>query len=466
MSFVFISHASPDKPKIKHIVDKLVASGINVWLDNPTASPLRYGAKEIAAHFHRIRAGNAYYDQIKEALRLADVVLVCLSEHFKQAGRHIFYSEATIADYEGKLVACRIDDVDPNTLPASFAAQHVADLRIDLPNLEGGTHQSSRSLRPLSELENLLDNLVSDIRSKMLTVRFDRAQRRGARDPFIPYLVDRKDQLDAVGMAVDQIKTAGGVRPFLIAGPENECVEEFRRRLDDYYIPKVCLGGGRSWHRLMVEWPGSKGALKESYKRRLAEALGIPPSSDLQTIGARLKQLGRPANVVTLMTPGSWQDNEQRRIQEWLIFWNDLEVAARGFAAVPMLCMTFPPAKPGWKDCPTGRANSAVFDNEVIWAMIKRLATPTTSQRIRALILRPSGESQLHVPPMLQPLRADHVETWLADHVDGTNQERASQIKSKLFLKAKYGLVPLRDFATGMAEIFRDAINDQTWRTR
>jgi hypothetical protein len=299
----------------------------------------------------------------------------------------------------------------------------------------------------------------------MFDGRLNRAQRRGPRDPFTPYLVNRKDQLDAIGTAFDEIKTAGGVRPFLIAGPENECVEEFRRRLNDYYIPKICLGGGRSWHRLMVEWPGST-ALKESYRRRLAEALGIAPSSDLATIGMQLKDLGRPVNVVTLMTPGSWRDNEQKRIREWLFFWNDLEAAARGFAAVPMLCITFPPANPGWKECPPGRANSAVFDNDVIWAMIKRLGTPTIGQRAIAFIAGPSSEPRLHVPPMLHPLRAEHVETWVSEYVDSLNRERASRIKSKLFEKAKEGLVPLSDFATGMADIFRDALSDSTWRMR
>jgi hypothetical protein len=460
MSFVFISHASSDKPKIKHIVDKLIASEIKVWLDDPTAPALRYGAQEIKAHFHRIHAGGPFYDQIKEALRQSDVVLVCFSEHFREPARDIFYSEAAIADYEGKLVSCRIDDVDPNTLPPRFAAQHVADLRMDLPHSDGGASRSGRRPRPQNELEGLLENLVADIRRKMLNVRFDRALCRGPRDPFIPYLIDRKDHLDAVGIAIDEIKAAGGVRPFLIAGPENECVEEFRRRLDDYYVPKVGLGGGRSWYRLMVEWPSSKTALKESYKRRLAEALGVPASSTLETIGAQLKQLGRPANVVTLMTPGSWQDNEQKRILDWLTLWNELEVAARGFAAVPMLCMTFPPANPGWKECPPGRANSAVFDNEVIWAMIRRLASPTARQRVRAFILPPSGKPRLHVPPMLHPLRVDHVDTWLAEYVDKTNHERASQIKSNLFLTAKYGLIPLRDFANSMAEVFRDAIGD------
>jgi hypothetical protein len=176
MSFVFISHANRDKPKIKHIVDKLIASGIKVWLDNPTASPLRYGAKEIEAHFHRIRAGEVWYKQIKDALRQADVVLVCFSENFGRSESRIFHNEVTIADYEGKLVACRIDDIDPSTLPVSFAAQ-VADLRIDLPNPGGETHRSGRHPRAPGELENLLENLVADIRSKMLNVRFDRAGR-------------------------------------------------------------------------------------------------------------------------------------------------------------------------------------------------------------------------------------------------------------------------------------------------
>ena len=37
MSFVLVSHASPDKKKIRHVVDALIASGEKIWLDNPMA---------------------------------------------------------------------------------------------------------------------------------------------------------------------------------------------------------------------------------------------------------------------------------------------------------------------------------------------------------------------------------------------------------------------------------------------
>src|SRR5262249_14216477 len=147
---------------------------------------------------------------------------------------------------------------------------------------------------------------------------------------------------------------------------------------------------------------------------------------------------------------------EPNRIRAWLAFWNNLQTIS-SFAAVPMLCIKFPPAVAGWKDCPPGQSDQALFANDVIWKMIRDIATRTKGRRIMAFFTGPAGDPELQVPPMLHSVREEHVEKWLADYLDRTNVERASRIKFKLFETAKYGLVPLREFATSMTDVFCNA---------
>src|SRR5689334_11797573 len=94
MSFVFLSHASADKQKIKHVVDALIGADLKVWLDNPAA--MGYSASQINAHFYHLQAGGRYRDRIDAALRAADVVLVCWSEKAKET-RDVWHSEASVA---------------------------------------------------------------------------------------------------------------------------------------------------------------------------------------------------------------------------------------------------------------------------------------------------------------------------------------------------------------------------------
>ena len=66
MSFVFISHAGQDKPRVKPLVDALRAAGLKIWLDNPVAAG--YSAEEVAG-FYRIRANGRWEDEIDDAKR-------------------------------------------------------------------------------------------------------------------------------------------------------------------------------------------------------------------------------------------------------------------------------------------------------------------------------------------------------------------------------------------------------------
>jgi hypothetical protein len=88
-SFVFVSHARQDKPKIRHIVDALIAAGIKVWVDD--AAAMGYDTADIKRHFVRLHANRRWLDEIDEAVRNAGAVLVCFSNRFSMELAAPFY---------------------------------------------------------------------------------------------------------------------------------------------------------------------------------------------------------------------------------------------------------------------------------------------------------------------------------------------------------------------------------------
>jgi hypothetical protein len=136
LSYVFISHASPDKPRIKPLVDALLKAGLKVWLDNPALAGFTAGEID---QFYRIRAGGRWEDEIDDAKREAACILVCWSKHAITDGvlngkeRITWLEEAGYARAEHKLVACTVDDVSPTALPGTHSAQQLPSLDPDAP---------------------------------------------------------------------------------------------------------------------------------------------------------------------------------------------------------------------------------------------------------------------------------------------------------------------------------------------
>src|SRR5262249_33649667 len=201
-SFIFVSHADKDKKAIRHIVDALIADGHKVWLDNPAA--MGYTGEEVKQHFWRLHADRRWQEEIDEALVAAGAVLVCFSTRFTETSRHMWHDEVAAARQMKKLVACRIDDLDAQTLPNNYATLQIPDLRLD---------------RAHGELKTALALLLDDVRRKLseiagLRLAEIRQGRARKRDEFVPYLIDRTSQEDVIGAALEEIASKGGVRAF------------------------------------------------------------------------------------------------------------------------------------------------------------------------------------------------------------------------------------------------------------
>jgi hypothetical protein len=66
---VFLSHAHADADAVRTLYDRLVADGVDAWLDKEKLIP-----------------GQDWEREIRKAVREADVVIVCLSKQFNQRG--------------------------------------------------------------------------------------------------------------------------------------------------------------------------------------------------------------------------------------------------------------------------------------------------------------------------------------------------------------------------------------------
>ena len=454
MTFIFLSHASSDKSKIRHIVDGVIASNIKVWMDDPAA--MGFSIAEIESHFIRIKAGGRWRDEIDDALRLASAVLVCWSEKAKE-DRKVWHSEATVARTLRKLVACRIDDVDRSTLPDDHGQEQIPDLRTDLPLTESspGWFGAKRRPRPADEINTAVQLLVRDVKQKIVQTGSRALEKRILRDPFAPYLIDRADQEGRLGEAIEELSAPAGVRAFIIAGPDNECPDEFLERLKRHTSPKSLKG--RSWYDVHVEWPFERtpAEFPIEYRRRLAQQLGLPSTATHETIAQTLAQFDRPVAVISLMHAEEWKLAEPKRIKAWLSWWQSLADGPRRFSAVPILCVKMGVAKPGWRIYPGGTAPGATVSNAAIWREAKRMETAGRFSLWSLLGFKPPNLPKVGALPVLHPVRKADADRWIGRHFELISAERrnATSVLDDLFDGSRHG-VALRDFAEAMQPMF------------
>ena len=130
---VFLCHASPDKPKVRELYQKLTAEGFDVWLDEETLLP-----------------GQDWQEEIPRAVKTSHVVLVCLS---RTAVTKVGYLQREIrfaldvADEQPEgsifLIPLKLEDCDIPTRLSRWQWVNV--------DMDGGYVKLMRSLRRRAE---------------------------------------------------------------------------------------------------------------------------------------------------------------------------------------------------------------------------------------------------------------------------------------------------------------------------
>lgn len=427
--FVFVSHASLDKHLLRPLVQSLLDAGLKVWFDKP--EKLDYGSDEVLRLFYRLRAGGRWEDEIDEAKRLSSCVLVCWSKRAEgddALKRHpVWFQEADYGRTERKLVSCRIDDMNPEALPANWGAQQIAD----------ASHPKHFSL------------LASDIRRMMHTHAERSAEtKRAARPHRILYLVDRMPQDEAIELALEGMAMNGGVQPFFIVGPENELVDEFLQR-----VAETNRGAGhesRRWEQVDIDWPRTEQPARFAQTvarlacRKLAGQAANNPATELANL---LQRRGRPVAVISRLASTEWSLLEGERLEAWLNLWRDVAGQPGYRCVLPILRIKLAPARPGWKEVPGGLR---LFDgnasrNRRIWRTLQ-----AAGKKYQDLAVT--------TPPILAPLLKSDVDTWHARHFNiGDAVHTAIGRKVDDLLRPRHNQkngIPHRDFFKALEPLF------------
>lgn len=97
--FSFLIHAGADKARLAPIVKRLIAAGVNLWIDDPFHPALdltRYETDRIAGY---IVPGSDWSQQRNLALRAASSFLLSVTHTSVHAGRAEVHMEAAVADF-------------------------------------------------------------------------------------------------------------------------------------------------------------------------------------------------------------------------------------------------------------------------------------------------------------------------------------------------------------------------------
>lgn len=343
--FVFVSHASGDKKRLRFVVDALIDGGLKVWLDAPSA--MGYSEADIAAHFTDLRGGGRWRDQIDEALVQAMCVLIVWTPASADPSRQVIRDEVAVGRAHKKLIACRIDaDFNPGTLDNGLGDEQIVDV---------------------SAGKDACGPLVADVRRVIERMSRRALERRENRDPFVPYLIDRVSQETAASMAIREA-ARGDVKALFVKGPRNECLDQFRERLRSVTSPSS-LAGRCSWEEHLVDWPpvDSREAFHAAYEDALARALRV-----------RTADLGDRFSGSTLIAPVSvlhlaeWRTDQRHRVLDWLSYWQGLTRSGRNVRAVPALMVDLPAVAPTWKRVPPTRENGVSAKRvakDVAWSL-------------------------------------------------------------------------------------------------
>lgn len=435
--FVFLSHASADKPALKPIVDALIARDIKVWIDKPYK--LGYSKEKIDSCFRdlRLRANERWEDTIDEAKRRSSCILALWSKRTARPdalSRHrVLFEEVNYGRTERKLVNCRIDDVRPKDLPGSNATWEMPDIR------------------DRTALQLVIDDVLRTMDQTAEARVGDRINRRQHRSPLLPYLVNREPQEEVVETELMAVPQSGSVWPAFIVGPENECLDEFLERLEKHTSPR-CLRNGQCWETLKVVWQPDDPleSFSEKFAQRLARQLAGAGSRRISDPIRSLNERGRPLAVISRVLACDWRVNEEDFVQAWLRFWQNAAPHITNCAVFPILAIKLPPAKPGWRDIPAGGWFDGVGQkNRLICNTLKRLSDEFAGMKISR-------------PPILHPISKSAADYWRIEHFSLSDEfwiNLEDEIKTffRQVLHKKHG-APHFDFAKAVTPIIRGAV--------
>ncbi|MCZ8280006.1 MAG: toll/interleukin-1 receptor domain-containing protein [Acetobacteraceae bacterium] len=415
MSFVFISHASEDKRRIRPIIDSILAAGLKVFIDDPARAG--FGGESVHG-FVRLHADRAWKDQLDEAMAASACALVCWSRH-ADVRRRGWLDEVAQARGANKLVSCVIDDVPIRTLPAQANQQQIINLDLARRgNPATAAEWYGHMALLLEDIRRTIQAVTDGRRPSQRALQLRVKQQPAPSAEKLPWLADRRAQSEALRRAIDTASGDRRIVPVVLLAPRNELPDEF---LDGMAMVGTHNPQGRLWHPLHVDWPTSTVSPEE-----FVERYHVNLRFNLEVSGARSDQeiataLGNHPLVLVehVIEASEWRREEPALVLAWLRFWRRLGEGFPGLRVVLILRVNLPRARPGWqrrKPCPTGDSGGPVR-LPAIWAEIQQLSA------------KPGDGPAPMVLPVLSPILEHDAVTWANRETKALEDSRRTAVK-------------------------------------
>lgn len=442
---IFISHASADKLKLKPLVELLLESGFDIFVDNPAA--MGFSRAESARIRERLRVGSPWPDQLVDQIKEADCLLLCWSA--AAAKSRDVTGEYYVALAERNLAICALEFDARAVLPASLQA-----MQTPLVFASNGALARDPALALVDDLRLLVEGRRRR-RHTATMVPVGQARRTNSstsRDlDKLPMFAGRSIQDSKLAEALKTAQASRGVCPVIVAGPNNELPSKYVERFADCGgVPIEELRSGKSANErgslflLWVTWTeGNADQFIADYEQQLCNKL----KCDRNSLGASLKRKNRPIVILSEMQATAWSAGEIERLLAWTRFWADIATAFPDSKAMPVFCLVFPDSPPGWIGMPPPglagyfqrRANKRIW--EAVDALRESCEARSDTGRLLTLNLLPpiqqaeGSEWLKHFTPRLQRAGEPFVAN-AEDEVDKlfrSEEARRSGVNHQLF---------------------------------
>jgi hypothetical protein len=402
---LFISHASEDKasPVLQRALRRLhdrycrasdPEQSVTLWIDTPERIP-----GQNFKCLGRIRYGRDWRDEIESAVARGDACMLfflsAASMRKLKAGRRdrgeLFWELEQGLSNKHRFLGAMIDDTDPQGLPEELRFLQFCSL-VGLDQTED--HRAFDLL--IEQIDGVVQDMRAERRGDRIPAEAERRKRTKTLDETAIFRANRVAQSDLFEQALRSVTERKTPQPLVITGPADELPDKFLERC---WSDASKVLGGEPCLAHPVAWPRS-GDFVGEYKRALSRHFFGHASAKDEEIAKSL----RGGSVVALCSrvfASQWDENEPRRIGEWLNLWSGAAVGGAGAAVLPILCVSFEAARRQWADCPPTPPGQGT-PNRTIWRELQRLA----------------GEAELRragLAPILAPFGRTDAQNWLDD---------------------------------------------------
>lgn len=444
--YVFVSHANPDKPKLRRLIEALLDANIPLWIDRPEEIGL--GERQLACG--RIRSGADWREEIRRALEGAGCILFLLSRESNSSTRSDeLFREFEFGRSRNILVAARIESVDPTELNPFFRITQMLDLTSSGGDLDGSDLPKER-----------FDILVARLREHLvpagdLNSDSDRSRHRPPR--LLPYLTDRHQQQRYLTKVLQTELDRTSKRPvtFIAIGSADDCVDSFVEQVRYMRLPAILELNGLNpdvrYRRICWPTPERHERVSTDYiehlfddlKEQICNMLAVKVSANRAVIERKFVSTPGSCLFHVAICLSDWGEPLRALLESWLRWFGSLDLATARYPIVTVLTIEY----------------SAEFFSRILC----QRSLGGVRRKVHAMAAEPEFDGVLHILPELGTVRFDDVEQWIRDHVDNVDHEVLRRRMRGQF-SGVLGLGQRRRSMYDAAEIVRTALSDPSVR--